>query len=189
MDAISFTSMADGTAEEYAFLDRKLAGYLDEMQSKLPLSMMMLLGEQRGNSLGYRVDRYTHSLQTATRAFRDGADEETVATALLHDVGDGMGVFNHSQVAAALLRPFVSERNYWVARHHGLFQGYFYFHYVGRDRNERDHYRGHPHYQACIDFCDRWDGPSFDPDYDTMPLEAFEPILYRVFAKKPKMFD
>ena len=104
-------------------------------------------------------------------------------------MGDGMGVFNHSQLAAALLKPFVSERNYWVAQHHGLFQGYFYFHYVGRDRNERDRYRGHPHYQTCIDFCDRWDGPSFDPDYDTMPLEAFKPILHRVFAKKPKIFD
>jgi predicted HD phosphohydrolase len=151
--------------------------------------MMTLLGKQRGNTLGYRVDRYTHSLQTGTRAYRNGADDETVVTALFHDVGDGMGVFNHSQVAAALLRPFISERNYWVVRHHGLFQGYFYFHYVGRDRDERDRYRGNPYYQACVDFCEQWDGPSFDPDYDTMPLDAFKPIIERVFARRPRMFD
>src|SRR5262249_36730548 len=105
MDIVSFTRMADGTAEEYALLDRELAPYAAKVQAELPRYMARLLHEQAGNALGYRIDRYQHSLQTATRAFRDGVDEETVVAALLHDVGDGIGVFNHSEFIAALLRP------------------------------------------------------------------------------------
>ena len=150
--------------------------------------MMKLLGEQRGNALGYRVDRLQHSLQTGTRAFRDHADEETIAVALLHDVGDGIGLFNHAEVAAALLKPFVSEKNAWIVKHHGIFQTYYYAHHVGHDRNLRERYRGHLHFQACADFCERWDQRSFDPDYDTMPLEAFEPMVNRLFAKAPSYF-
>ena len=143
----------------------------------------------RGDRLGYQVDRYTHSLQTASRALRDGADEETVVCALLHDIGDVLAPDNHSAVAAAILRPFVGERNHWVVQHHGLFQGYYYFHHRGEDRNARDRYRGHPHYQACVDFCERWDQQSFDPDYPTLPLTRFEPMVRRVFAENRLQFD
>jgi predicted HD phosphohydrolase len=115
-------------------------------------------------------------------------DEEKVMIALLHDIGDGIGVFNHSEVAAALLRPFISEENAWVVKHHGLFQGYYYFHHIGLDRNARERYRGHPHFDACIEFCDRWDQRAFDPDYDTMPLSAFEPMVRRLFEKQPSVY-
>jgi len=185
MEVVNFINMADGTAEEYALLDRELAPYAAEQLAKLPGYMATLLHEQQGNALGYRIDRFQHSLQTATRAFRDGADEETVVCALLHDVGDGIGVFNHSEFIAALMRPFVSARNHWVLRHHGLFQGYYYFHHMGGDRNARDRFRGHEHYQACVDFCEKWDQCSFDPEYDTMPFKAFEPMIGRMFAKLP----
>jgi predicted HD phosphohydrolase len=189
MDVISFTRMADGTAEEYRFLDRQLAPHIARMRSELPRFALKLLREQSGLTLGYRIDRFQHSLQTATRAFRDGVDEETVVTALLHDIGDGVGIFNHSEFCAALLRPFVSERNYWVLKHHGLFQGYYYYHHMGRDRNARDRLQDHPHFKACVDFCENWDQISFDPDYDTMPLQAFEPMVERLFEKEPRSHD
>jgi predicted HD phosphohydrolase len=188
MDVVSFTRMDAGTAEDYALLARKLAPHVAEMRARLPGFVLDLVKSQRGNALGYPIDRMQHSLQTATRALRDGSDEETVAIALLHDIGDGIGVHNHSEFAAALLRPFISERNAWVVEHHGLFQGYYFYHYVGLDRNERDRYRDHPNFQACVDFCDRWDQRSFDPRYDTMPLSAFEPIVHRLFEKSPAVY-
>jgi predicted HD phosphohydrolase len=189
VETVDFTRMDEGTAKDYALLDRALSNYQRDIQAKLPDAILKMLREQRGNTLGYRVDRFEHSLQTATRAFRDGADEETVAIALLHDVGDGIGLFNHSEVAAALLRPFVSERSAWIVQHHGLFQGYYYFHHVGRDRKERDQLRGHPYFEACANFCERWDQRAFDPAYDTMPLDAFEPIVRRLFSKPPRFLD
>jgi len=185
MDIVGFTRMADGTAEDYALLDRELLPYAEKVLAELPGYMTKLLHEQAGLALGYPIDRYQHSLQTATRAFRDGADEETVVAALLHDVGDGIGVFNHSEFIAALLRPFVSERNHWVLRHHGLFQGYYYFHHTGGDRNARDRFRGHEHFQACVDFCEKWDQCSFDPKYENMRFEAFQPMIHRLFQKAP----
>jgi predicted HD phosphohydrolase len=189
MDVVSFTRMADGTTEDYQFLDRQLTRHMAQMRDELPRFATKLLREQAGFPLGYPIDRLQHSLQTATRALRDRADEETVAAALLHDIGDGVGVFNHSEFSASLLRPFISERNYWVIKHHGLFQGYYYFHHMGRDRNVRDRLRDHPHFQACVDFCENWDQRSFDPDYDTMPLEAFEPMIGRLFQKEPRSYE
>ena len=182
MKTVAFTRMEDGTAEEYAHLAPLYAA----TRRALPDALIALLQRMRGDRLGYQVDRYTHSLQTATRAARDGADEETVVCALLHDVGDPIAPDNHSEVAAAILRPFVSARNHWVVRHHGLFQGYYYFHHAGGDRNARQRHRDHPHYQACVDFCQKWDQASFDPAYDTLPLTHFEPMLRRVLATPRK---
>lgn len=133
----------------------------------------------------YQISRLDHSLQTASRAERDGADDETIACALLHDIGDILAPANHSQVAAAVLAPYVSEKNHWIVLHHGLFQGYYWFQYSGMDQNARDKYRDHEFYEACVDFCARWDQTSFDPDYDTQPLEHFEPLVRELFAKEP----
>lgn len=185
MKTVAFTRMADGSAEEYAFL----APLYARTRGNVPDALMALLRQMRGDRLGYQVDRYTHSLQTASRAERDGADEETIVCALLHDVGDVVAPDNHSAVAAAILRPFVSERNHWVVQHHGLFQGYYYFHHAGGDRDARRRYRNNPHYQACVDFCHRWDQESFDPAYETLPLEHFEPMLRRVLAKPRQVYD
>ena len=134
----------------------------------------------KGDKLGYQVDRYTHSLQSATRAESDGADEETVVCALLHDLGDVIAPDNHSEVIASILRPYISEKNHWVLKHHGLFQGYYYFHHIGGDRNARERYEDHPFYQDCVDFCEKWDQTSFDPDYPTQHLEYFEPMVRNV---------
>ena len=178
---VSFTSMAEGTREDYELLERLEA----EFAAKTAGRVLEQLRGLAGSLAGYRVDRLEHSLQAATRAYRDGADEEMVVAVLLHDVGDLLSPHNHSELAAAVLRPYVSERTYWIVRHHGLFQSYYYAHHVGGDRNARDRYRGHPWYQDAVDFCHHWDQPSFDPDYEWLNLEVFEPMVRRVFAREP----
>lgn len=137
----------------------------------------------------YPVNRYQHSLQAATRAFEDGAEEEIVVAALLHDLGDTLSPYNHSQLAAAILKPYVSERTWWIVHHHGVFQAYYYAHHLGGDRNARDRFRDSPHYQACVDFCHKYDQAAFDPDYRSKPLAFFEPMVRRIFARKPRHLD
>lgn len=183
-DTISFTRMADGTYEEYQLLERRYESVVRRAPDEV-LAMLMRLG---GDKIGYRVDRLEHSLQTATRAFRDGADEETVVCALLHDIGDTLAPENHAQLAAAVLRPFVSAENYWVVKHHAVFQGYYYYHHIGLDRDARERYRSHPLFERTAAFCEKWDQCSFDPDFDTMPLSAFEPMVRRLFAQKPFVY-
>ena len=181
MDTVSFTRMADGTAEDYELLakaeDELAAGVADRV-----LEQLRALESSFG---GYKVDRLEHSLQCATRARRDGADDETIAAALLHDIGDLLAPHNHSEMAAAVLRPYVSEKTYWILRQHGLFQMYYYAHHTGGDRYVRDRYRDHPYYDATVEFCEKWDQSSFDPEYESDPLESFEPLVKRLFAREP----
>ena len=178
---VSYRKMKDGTKADYAFMaenavvftrntpDRLLA-YLDTILVGIP---------------GEHVDTREHSLQTATRAHRDGADEETVVAALLHDIGVPFAPANHDQFAAEILRPYVGWETYWMVRHHGVFQGYYYFHHVGGDREAREKYRGHPAFEKTVAFCEDWDQASFDPNYESMPLSAFEPMVQRIFAREP----
>jgi predicted HD phosphohydrolase len=183
MKTVSFTRMDQGNAEEYAFL-----GDLWDEHNRAHLvdNLFALLRLMQGPRLGYKIDRYQHSLQTASRALRDGADEEMVVVALLHDIGDPIAPENHSEVAAAMLRPYVSEDNYWLLKHHGVFQGYYYFHHVGQDRDARERFRGHACFERTAAFCERWDQTSFDPDYDTLALQTFEPMVRRLFARAPR---
>ncbi len=178
---VSFTSMAAGTREDYELLESLEAQFASSTADRVLEQLRGLAG----SLAGYKVDRLEHSLQSATRAYRDGADEEMVVAALLHDIGDLLAPHNHSEMAAAVLRPYVSERTYWVVRQHGLFQSYYYAHHMGGDRNARDRYIDHPWYQDAVDFCHRWDQSSFDPEYDSLPLEFFEPMVRRVFAREP----
>jgi predicted HD phosphohydrolase len=183
-ESVNFTRMADGTYDEYQLLAR----LYEPLVTRLPDEVIGMLGRLKGDKLGYKVDRYEHSLQTASRAFRDGADEETVVCALLHDIGDTLAPENHAQLGAAVLRPYVSPDNHWLIQHHAVFQGYYYYHHIGLDRDERERYRGHPMFQRTADFCEKYDQNSFDPEYDTMPLEAFEPMMRRIFARKPFVY-
>jgi len=182
-DKVSFTAMEQGTRADYELVDADFA----ETVARTADRVLGLMGFMDGPS-PYHISRLQHCLQAATRAERDGADDETVVCALLHDIGDVIAPANHSQAAAALLRPYVSEKNYWVVLHHGLFQGYYYFHYYEKDRNARDKFRDHEYYDACVEFCQRWDQTSFDPDYDTLPLEHFEPMVRALFAKETDGF-
>lgn len=178
-----FTAMEHGTQADYDLVfahdAANVAGQADRVLDWL---------RQMDGDSPYQISRLEHCLQTATRAENDGADDETVVCALLHDIGDILAPTNHSQVAAALLAPYVSEKNHWIVKHHGLFQGYYWFEYVGRDPNARDRYRDHEHFEACADFCARWDQVSFDPNYPTHPLEHFEPLVRSLFAQDPKPF-
>lgn len=126
------------------------------------------------------VSRFTHCLQTATLAHRAGEDDEYVALALVHDIGDLLGPYNHGEFAAALMAPFLSDANRWMVAHHHCFQGYYYFEQIGLDKNMREQFRGHAHFERTIKFCDDYDEKAFDPTLDTMPLEAFMPVLRRV---------
>jgi predicted HD phosphohydrolase len=144
------------------------------------LAHLRLLDNDYG---GFPVDRLEHSLQTATRAHQAGRDEEYVVCALLHDIGDTLGSYNHPDIAAAILKPFVSEENLWMVEKHGIFQGYYFFHHIGLDRDMRENYRGHPHFEYTAQFCHLFDQNSFDQNFSSMPLEAFEPLVHKILAK------
>jgi len=174
--------MEDGTREDYLLLDESERRYAEGLADRVLESMQKL-----DHSLfGYRVTRLQHSLQTATRALRDGADDEMVFAALLHDIGDEIAPYNHSEMAAAIVRPYVRPEVAWIVEHHGLFQNYYYVHHLGGDRNARDRLRDHPWYAACVHFCAAWDQCSFDPDYPNESLEFFTPLVRRMFARTPQ---
>ena len=180
-DKVSFTAMESGTREDCDLVNAHFDAQLGDVADRVMDWMQQLDGESP-----YQVTRLEHCLQTATRAERDGADDETVVCALLHDIGDVLAPANHSQAAAALLAPYVSERNHWIIRHHGLFQGYYYFHFMQEDRNARDRYKDHRYFRDCVDFCAKWDQASFDPHYDSFSLDYFEPRVRALFAREPK---
>jgi predicted HD phosphohydrolase len=135
-----------------------------------------------GDYGGFPVDRLQHSLQTATRAHRAGENEEYVVAALLHDIGDTLGSFNHPDIAAAILKPFVDPKTLWIVEQHGIFQGYYFFEYLGLDRDLREKFRGHEHFEDTARFCELYDQAAFDPAYDSAPLDFFEPMVRRVMA-------
>ena len=174
-----FREMLEGSKEDWDIIAEHSKGF-NKGLAKRVLDHLRLLDGDYG---GFPVDRLTHSLQTATRAHRDGRDEEYVVCALLHDIGDTLGSYNHPDVAAAILKPFVSEQNLWMVANHGMFQGYYFFHHLGLDRNMRDQFKDHPHYEYCAQFCHLYDQSAFDPDYESESLEFFEPMVERLFSQ------
>lgn len=178
MERATFTSMAEGTREDW----EKIGAAAIPFWAGLPDRVLTHLKLLDGDFGGFNVDRLTHSLQSATLAFRAGCDEEYVVCALLHDIGDTLGSYNHAEIAAAMLKPFVSEQNHWMLDHHGIFQGYYFFHHIGGDRNMREQFRGHPYFEYTAQFCHLYDQNAFDPAYDNMPLEAFEPMVHRLLT-------
>lgn len=176
----TFRHMRDGTAEDWAAISREFGPYARQLPDRL-LDHLMLL---KGDCGGFPIDRLTHCLQTATLAHQAGRDEEYVVCALLHDIGDTLGSYNHADIAAAILKPFVSPENHWMVAHHGIFQGYYFFHHIGADRNLREQFRDQPElFARTAEFCERFDAAAFDPATPTQPLEFFEPMLRRVFAR------
>ena len=181
MESVTFRQMKDGTREDYVFLTA-----LETDHSRHTAERLLAALAELDNSLsGYRVTRLGHSLQTATRAQRDGADADWIVAALLHDIGDMYAPYNHDEYAATILKPFLREQCTWVVQVHGDFQLYYYGHHLGADRHKRERHRGHPYFDDCAEFCERWDQASFDPDYDTLPLDFFAPLVREVFARTP----
>lgn len=178
---VSFTQMKDGTEDDYLLL-------LELEKPHIAMTADRLLRELKSQAeetlAGYKVTRLEHALQSATRALREGADEDWIVGALLHDIGDGLAPQNHDRFAAEILRPYLREEVTWVVEHHASFQMYYYAHFYGWNQLEREKYKDSPYYRSCVDFCERWDQSSFDPAYPSEPLEVFAPFVRRVFARK-----
>ncbi|MDG2097269.1 MAG: inositol oxygenase family protein [Paracoccaceae bacterium] len=181
MEQVKFTKMEDGDAEDYRFLNDHETEYTKGTADRL-LKALVNLDESLS---GYQITRLGHSVQSASRAWRDGADIDWVVSALLHDVGDIFAPYNHDEYAATILKPFVREQCRWVVEKHGDFQMIYYGHLVGGNQNKRDKFNGHEFFNDCAEFCERWDQTSFDPSYDDLPLDFFRPMVEEVFAREP----
>ena len=181
MKKVSFTEMKRGTKEDYLFLDEHEQKYVNQTAERI-LKFMSNLTETLE---GYQISRLEHSLQSATRAYKNKESEEMVVAALLHDIGDELAPMNHSEYAAAILKPYVSEKTHWIIEKHGEFQMYYYAHHLGADRFKREKYKDHKYYQATVDFCEKYDQCSFDPNYKSMSLKDFEPMVRNIFSRKP----
>ena len=181
MKKVSFTEMKNGTKEDYLYLDKHEKKYVNDTPERI-LKFMEGLTETLE---GYQVSRLEHSLQSATRALRAGENEEMIVATLLHDIGDELAPMNHSEYAAAILKPYVSEKTHWIIEKHGEFQAYYYAHHLGKDRNIRNKYKDHKYFKDTVDFCEKYDQASFDPNYESLPLEYFKPMVKRIFSRKP----
>ena len=181
MKTVNFTEMKNGTKEEYLMLDEHEQNYINGTADRIIKFMSRL----NSTLEGYKITRLEHSLQTATRAYKDNASEEMIVAALLHDLGDELAPLNHSEYAASVLKPYVSEKTHWIIEKHGEFQMYYYAHHLGKNQNQRDKYKVHKYYQDAVDFCEKWDQASFDPSYENMTLEEFAPMVKKIFSRKP----
>ena len=176
---VSFTSMSEGTKEDYAIL----AETEEEFAKTLADRILAAVRALEHSFAGYQVSRLEHSLQSASRAHRDGRDEEYVVAALVHDIGDELAPHSHGEMTAAVMRPYLAERLCWIVQHHPVFQEYYYAHHYGGDRNARERYRGHQWFDDCAEFCELYDQNCFDPAYDSLPLEFFAPMVRNVFSE------
>ena len=181
MSKVKFTEMKHGSKDDYLLLDKYEQDYINGTADRIIDFMSGL----NSTLEGYKITRLEHSLQTATRAFNDKANEEMVIAALLHDIGDELAPLNHSEYAASVLKPFISEKTYWIIEKHGDFQMYYYAHHLGGDRNQRDKYKGHKYYDDALNFCEKWDQKSFDPNFKSLSLKDFEPLIRIIFSRKP----
>ena len=173
--------MKNGSKEDYLLLDKHEKKYVEGTADRI----LKFMAGLNSTLEGYQVSRLEHSLQSATRALRDNASEEMIVATLLHDIGDELAPMNHSEYAAAVLKPYVSEKTHWIIEKHGEFQMYYYAHHLGGNRNQRDKYKGHKYYQDTVDFCENWDQKSFDPNYKSLTLKEFEPMVRKIFSRKP----
>ncbi len=178
-DRATFTRMDQSTQQDWQRIIPEARQFAMALPERVLAHMKLLDGDYGG----FPIDRYSHCLQTATFALRDGRDDEYVVCALLHDIGDTLGPYNHPEVAAAILKPFVSEANHWMIQNHGIFQGYNFFHHLGMNRDMRDMFKGHAHYERTAEFIALYDSPAFDTSKEILPMSEFEPILRRVLAQ------
>ena len=173
--------MKNGSKEDYLLLDKHEKEYIKGTADRIINFMSRL----NSSIEGYKITRLEHSLQTATRALKDRASEEMIVAALLHDIGDELAPLNHAECAAAILKPYVSEKTHWIIEKHGIFQMYYYAHHLGANKNEREKFKGHKYYDDTINFCENWDQASFDPDFKSLTLKDFEPMVRKIFSRKP----
>ena len=181
MKKVSFTEMKNGTKEDYLLLEKNEKDF----ERKTADRILKFMSNLNNTLEGYQVSRLEHSLQSATRALQDKASDEMIVAALLHDIGDELAFNNHSELAAAILKPYVSKKTHWIVEKHGMFQLYYYAHHLGYNKDERDKYKGHEYYKDTIDFCENWDQKSFDPNFKSLTLKDFEPYVNKIFSRTP----
>jgi len=181
MEKVKFIQMKDGTKEDYLLLEKHEKKFIEKTGDRI----LKFMNGLNSTLEGYQVSRLEHSLQTASRAINDKASDEMIVAALLHDIGDELSPLNHSEYAAAVLKPYVSKKTYWIVEKHGIFQLYYYGHHIGVNKNEREKYKGHEYYKDTIDFCENWDQKSFDPNYKSLKLKDFEPYIKKIFSRTP----
>ena len=174
-----FTRMDEGKVEDWMVIGAQVS----KRQSTMPAIVKSMLAQLEQQVDGFAVNQLVHALQTATRAKRAGASDELIVAALCHDIGKVISVENHPAIAAEILKPYVSRETYEIIRTHQDFQGRHYYALMGKDANARSQYQNEPWYELATRFTDEWDQTSFDPAYDTLPLEHFEPLIDRVFSK------
>ena len=175
----TFTAMENGTQTDWQAIGQHFGPFTAGLADRVLAHLKLLDGDYGG----FPIDRLQHSLQTATRAHQAGESEAYVVMALLHDIGDTLGTFNHPDIAAAIVKPFVDEKLHWITEKHGVFQGYYFFHYIGLDRDLREQYRGHAHFEDTARFCALYDQAAFDASFDSAPLSFFEPMVRRLFER------
>ncbi len=181
MKTVNFTEMKKGSKEDYLLLDKHEKKYIEGTADRIINFMSGL----NSTLEGYKVSRLEHSLQTATRALKDKANDEMIVAALLHDIGDELAPLNHSEYAAAVLKPFVSKKIHWIVEKHAEFQMYYYAHHLKGNRNQREKYKGHEYYDDTVKFCENWDQKSFDPNFKSLSLKEFEPYVKKIFSRTP----
>jgi len=181
MKKVSFIEMKYGTKEDYLFLDKNEKDFANKTAERI----INFMSKMTQTLEGYQISRLEHSLQSATRAYKNGENEEMVVAALIHDIGDELAPMNHSEYAAAILKPYVSKKTHWIIEKHGEFQMFYYAHHLGGDKNKREKYKDHEYYNSTIDFCEKYDQNSFDPKYKSYSLDFFKPIVKKVFSRKP----
>ena len=179
MKKVKFTEMKKGSKEDYLLLNKLEKKFVEGTADRILKTMQELTSSLDG----YQINRLEHSLQTATRVLKENASDEMIVAALLHDIGDELAPNNHAEFAAAILKPYVSEKTSWVVEKHGIFQMYYYAHHLGFNKNERDKYIGHKYYPATAEFCEKWDQVSFDPNYKSLSLKDFEPYVRKIFSR------
>lgn len=181
MEKVSFKRIDQMTPGEWEIIE----SFEVEEHKSMPALIIDNLKLLAHGEQPYQIDRLQHSLQSATRAYRDGASEEMVVAALVHDIGDSLALYNHAEMAGALIKPYVSEKTHWIVLNHDVFQGFYYWENLGWNKDTREKFRGHPWFDECDNFCRDWDCPSFDPEYDTLSLDFFIPMIERIFSRKP----
>ena len=181
MEKVKFKQMKEGSKEDYLLLNKLEKKFIEGTADRVLKTMQGLTS----SLVGYQINRLEHSLQTATRALKEKASDEMIVAALLHDIGDELAPNNHAEFAAAILKPYVSEKTAWIVEKHGIFQMYYYAHHLGFNKNERDKYKGHKYYPATAEFCEKWDQISFDPNYKSLLLIEFEPYVKKIFSRTP----
>jgi len=181
VEKVKFKQMKEGSKEDYLLLNKLEKKFIEGTADRVLKTMQGLTS----SLVGYQINRLEHSLQTATRALKEKASDEMIVAALLHDIGDELAPNNHAEFAAAILKPYVSEKTAWIVEKHGIFQMYYYAHHLGFNKNERDKYKGHKYYPATAEFCEKWDQISFDPNYKSLLLIEFEPYVKKIFSRTP----